>query len=111
GDAVTADGARALVRRVQTALGPELAAAPDVEREFVLDAGTPATWWLTIGFVVGYLALAFALSHWLFAHAELVWQREPVVPLVLLPYGAIAYWAWRKVGAASARARLIAELR
>jgi hypothetical protein len=108
-DVTTADEARALVRRLESALGQALTERPEVEREFRFDDESPAAWWLTIGFTVGYLALAFALSHWLFARADLVARREPVAPLVLVPFGAVAYWAWSRVGAAAARARLIAE--
>lgn len=104
----TADQARALVRRVETALGLE-PTQPDVEREFLFDGPSRVTTALTIALTAGYLALAFALSHWLFAHPELVGEREPIAPLVLLPFGAIAYGAWSTVGAASARARLVAE--
>lgn len=100
--------ARALVRRLESALGCPLT-EPDVERPFVLDAESPAAWWLTIGLTAAYLALAFALSHWLFAHAELVPRREPVAPLILVSFGAVAYGAWSTVGAAAARARLVTE--
>jgi hypothetical protein len=108
GEAATAEQARALCRRAGSALGQELA-EPDVEREFRFDDESPAALWLTIGFTAGYLALAFALSHWLFARAELVTRREPIAPLILVPFGAVAYWAWSKVGAASSRGRLVAE--
>ena len=107
-EVTSAERARALVRRVESALGQELT-QPDVEREFHFDAESPAALRLTIGLSAGYLALAFALSHWLFANPELVPQREPIAPLVLVPFGAIAYGAWSTVGAAAARARLIAE--
>jgi len=108
GEVTTAEQARALVRRIESALGQELTQA-DVEREFHFDGPSRAASWLTVGFTAGYLALAFALSHWLFADAELVSRREPIAPLVLVPFGLIAYGAWSTVGAASARARLIAE--
>jgi hypothetical protein len=107
-EVATAEQARALVRRVESALGQELT-QPDVEREFHFDAQSPAGLWLTAGLTAAYLALAFALSHWLFADPQLVSRREPIAPLVLVPFGAIAYGAWSTVGAASARARLIAE--
>jgi hypothetical protein len=108
GEMTTADQARALVRRIESALGQELT-QPDVEREFYFDPQSRASAWLTVGLTAGYLALAFSLSHWLFAHAELVPRREPIAPLVLVPFGAIAYGAWSTVGAAAARARLVAE--
>jgi len=107
-DVPTADAARALVRRVESALGLPLGTS-DVERQFRFDDESPAALWMTLGFAAGYLALAFALSHWLFARPDLVAQREPIAPLILVPFGAIAYGAWSKVGAASARARLAAE--
>lgn len=108
GDVATAELARALVRRVESALGLPLAEA-NVERPFRFDDESPAALLLALGFGVAYLALAFALSHWLFARRELVTQREPIAPLILVPFGAVAYWAWSKVGADAACARLSAE--
>lgn len=104
--------ARALVRRLESALGlahptPE----PRLEgvREFCIDAEPPSALWLWLGLTVAYLALAFSLSHWLFARPELLARREPIVPLMLVPFGAICYGAWSTMGAASARARLRVE--
>lgn len=108
GEARDDAAARALVRRVGAALGHELV-VPDVEREFHFDADAAATLGLTLGLTVAYLALAFALAHWLFAEPARVAGREPVAPLVLAPFGALCYVAWSKVGAAAARARLTAE--
>ena len=96
------------MRRVESALGLPLAEA-NVERPFRFDDESPAALLLALGFGVAYLALAFALSHWLFARRELVTQREPIAPLILVPFGAVAYWAWSKVGADAACARLSAE--
>ncbi len=101
--------AGALGRRIELALGHEPTQL-DVERELRFAEATRAPSWLMPVLVGGYLGLAFALSRWLFAHADLVTQREPIAPLILVSFGAVAYWAWSKVGAASARARLTTEL-
>ena len=58
------------MRRVESALGLPLS-EPNVERQFRFDEESPAALWLAFGFGVAYLALAFALSHWLFARPEL----------------------------------------
>jgi len=108
GEAGEAAAARALVRRVDSALGHELGEA-DVERDFLFEAESPLALIMTVGFTAAYLALAFALSHWLFADAARVAEREPIAPLILAPFGAVCYVAWSKVGAAAARARLVAE--
>ena len=74
GDEPDAERARALVRRLEGALGLAYT-TPDVEREFRFTANPPGALWLTLGSTVAYLVLAFALSHWLFARPELVARR------------------------------------
>jgi len=108
GDEPDGKRAGALVRRLESSLG--LApTTPDVEREFRFAADPPGALWIALVSTIVYLALAFALSHWLFARPELVAQREPIAPLVLVPFGAVCYGAWSTIGAAAARARLAAE--
>lgn len=103
-----AERARALVRRLESALG--LApSTPDVERPFRLEAEPPGALLVMVGFTLAYLALAFVLSHWLFARPELIERREPIAPMILVPFGAIGYGAWSKLGAAAACARLVEE--
>ena len=108
GDEPDAERARALVRRLEGALGLDYT-TPDVERVFPLAADPPGALLLTFGMTLAYLALAFALSHWLFARPELVATREPLAPLILVPFGAVCYGAWSKLGVAAARARLADE--
>jgi len=108
GEVGDAAAARALVRRVDAALGHELG-EPDVEREFRFEADSPVALGMTLAFTAAYLALAFALSHWLFEAPARVAEREPIAPLILAPFGAVCYGAWSKVGGAAARARLVAE--
>ncbi len=107
-DAPDAERARALVRRLESALGLAHTTA-DLEREFRFDAEPAGALLLAVGFTLAYLALAFALSHWLFARPELVERREPIAPMILVPFGAICYGAWSKLGAAAACARLVEE--
>ncbi len=103
-----AQAACALARRLELALG--LAPARhDPERELRLVVDSPATALLLVAAVVAYLGLAFALAHWLFARPELLETREPLAPLCVGGFGATAYWAWSKVGAAAARERVVAE--
>ena len=109
GELADAGAARALVRRIESALGIELT-QPDLERGFADDERSPAALWLAIGSTAAYLALAFALAHWLFARPELVERREPMAPLILVPFGAVCYVAWSTVGAAAVRSRLAADL-
>ncbi|HEY2746335.1 MAG TPA: hypothetical protein VGL86_16995 [Polyangia bacterium] len=100
--------ARALLRRLESALGlPHT--TPDVEREFRFDAEPEGALLLAFASTIAYLALAFALSHWLFARPELIERREPIAPMILVPFGAICYGAWSKLGAAAACARLVEE--
>ncbi|MCU1283221.1 MAG: hypothetical protein JWM53_6767 [bacterium] len=105
-----ADGAaaRVLAHRLERALGHEPSPL-DVEREFAISEDSPATMWLLLTVVAGYMGLAVALSHWLFSRPALLTEREPIAPLVLVSFGAASYWAWSTVGAAAARARVVAE--